>query len=103
MLDLGTYLGRGLHPGEEEFQEASSSTSSSSLPQFNAEVLAQLEGMGFPSVRCQKALLATGNSDVEIAMEWLFGHMDDPGVYQPFYISTAQLILLCKTSMSPSS
>lgn len=38
-----------------------------------------LEGMGFPTVRCQRALLATGNSDGEAAMEWLFAHMDDPG------------------------
>ncbi len=43
--------------------------------------MAQLEAMGFPVVRCQKALLATGNSDPEAAMEWLFGHMEDPGAY----------------------
>ena len=35
--------------------------------------------MGFPTIRCQKALLATGNQDPEAAMEWLFGHMEDPG------------------------
>jgi ubiquitin carboxyl-terminal hydrolase 5/13 len=36
--------------------------------------------MGFPSVRCKKALLATGNgNDADAAMEWLFAHMDDPG------------------------
>ena len=46
---------------------------------FNAEAMAQLEGMGFPTVRCQKALLATGNSDANTAMEWLFMHMDDAG------------------------
>lgn len=46
---------------------------------FDAEAMAQLEGMGFPAVRCQKALLATGNSDANAAMEWLFLHMDDPG------------------------
>jgi ubiquitin carboxyl-terminal hydrolase 5/13 len=38
-----------------------------------------LQGMGFSENRCQKALLATGNSDGEAAMEWLFQHMDDPG------------------------
>lgn len=38
-----------------------------------------LEGMGFPLIRSQKALLATGNSSGEAAMEWLFGHMEDPG------------------------
>ncbi len=41
--------------------------------------MAQLSAMGFPEVRCQKALLATGNSDPEAAMEWLFAHMEDPG------------------------
>jgi UBA/TS-N domain len=49
------------------------------LPEFNQAALAQLEAMGFPQVRCQKALLATGNSDPEAAMEWLFAHMEDPG------------------------
>lgn len=42
--------------------------------------MAQLEGMGFPTVRCQKALLATGNADPNAAMEWLFAHMEDPGM-----------------------
>ena len=51
----------------------------SSLPQFNEAAMAQLEAMGFPTIRCQKALLATGNRDPEAAMEWLFGHMEDPG------------------------
>lgn len=41
--------------------------------------MAQLEAMGFPTVRCEKALLATGNSDAEVAMGWLFEHMDDAG------------------------
>lgn len=42
--------------------------------------MAQLEGMGFPKIRCQKALLATGNADPTVAMEWLFTHMEDPGI-----------------------
>ncbi len=54
---------------------------STTLPEFNEAAMAQLEAMGFPVVRCQKALLATGNSDPEAAMEWLFGHMEDPGAY----------------------
>jgi len=54
---------------------------SPSLPQFNEAAMAQLEAMGFPTIRCQKALLATGNDDPEAAMEWLFGHMEDPGMF----------------------
>jgi len=49
------------------------------LPQFNADAMQQLGGMGFSEIRCQKALLASGNSSAEAAMEWLFAHMEDPG------------------------
>ncbi|PKX99692.1 cysteine proteinase [Aspergillus campestris IBT 28561] len=35
------------------------------------EVLCQLLTMGFPQPRCVKALQATGNSDVEAAMNWI--------------------------------
>ncbi len=49
------------------------------LPDFNLAALAQLDAMGFLLVRCQKALLATGNSDPEATMGWFFAHMGDPG------------------------
>ena len=48
-------------------------------PDVDAAAVAQLEAMGFPTIRCQKALLATGNNGAEIAMGWLFEHMEDPG------------------------
>jgi len=82
-LVLDDYLGKGLQPGEEELPDETSSGSAPSLPQFDAEAVAQLEGMGFPAVRCQKALLATGNSGAEVAMEWLFEHMEDPDIDEP--------------------
>lgn len=70
------HLGKGLQPDESELQD---DVSAGVLPEFDQAALAQLEAMGFPLVRCQKALLATGNSDPEAAMEWLFAHMEDPG------------------------
>lgn len=51
--------------------------------------MAQLEGMGFPTVRCQKALLATGNDNAEAAMEWLFAHMDDADIDAPIQAASA--------------
>jgi uncharacterized UBP type Zn finger protein len=36
--------------------------------------------MGFPRVRCEKALHATGNNDAEAAMNWLFAHMEDADI-----------------------
>ena len=42
-----------------------------------------LEAMGFPRVRCEKALHATGNEDPEAASNWLFAHMEDPDIDDP--------------------
>ena len=72
-------MGKGIQPWEVEL----SNETSPALPEFNATAMAQLEAMGSPTVRCQKALLATGNSDPEAAMEWLFAHMDDSDIDSP--------------------
>lgn len=66
-------------PIDEVTDERQCYAAEPALPEFNQAALAQLEAMGFPQIRCQKALLATGNSDPEAAMEWLFAHMEDPG------------------------
>lgn len=87
-LVLDKYLGKGLQAGEEELLDGSSASTAAALPQFDAEAMAQLEGMGFPAVRCQKALLATGNSGAEVAMEWLFSHMEDPGTRHPLGLTS---------------
>lgn len=52
----------------------------------NEIALSQLESMGFPRVRCEKALHATGNQDAESAMTWLFSHMEDPDIDEPLYL-----------------
>ncbi|OWT38601.1 ubiquitin carboxyl-terminal hydrolase 5/13 [Cryptococcus neoformans Bt1] len=83
ILTLDHLVAQGLQPGE---QELTVSSSSPSLPEFNATAMAQLEAMGFPTVRCQKALLATGNNDAEIAMGWLFEHMEDPDIDAPIVL-----------------
>ncbi|KAH9959709.1 ubiquitin carboxyl-terminal hydrolase 14 [Russula compacta] len=80
---LDQYLGKGLQPGETELPE--DAAAAPSLPEFNQAALSQLEAMGFPLIRCQKALLATGNSDPEAAMEWLFAHMEDPDIDAPIF------------------
>jgi ubiquitin carboxyl-terminal hydrolase 5/13 len=41
--------------------------------------------MGFGVNACQRALLATGNDNVEEAMNWLFGHMEDAGKVQRIF------------------
>ncbi|GJE89413.1 ubiquitin carboxyl-terminal hydrolase [Phanerochaete sordida] len=85
IVQLDEYRGSGLQPGETELPD--DKDAAPALPEFNAEAMAQLEGMGFPTVRCQKALLATGNSDPQAAMEWLFQHMDDPDIDAPIQVA----------------
>ncbi|KIW45357.1 uncharacterized protein PV06_03753 [Exophiala oligosperma] len=84
-IDLSKYKSLGLQPDEEELPEdadvGGASTSASFVP--NEGALSMLEGMGFPRVRCEKALHATGNSDADAAMNWLFAHMEDPDIDEP--------------------
>ena len=83
-FDLSPYLSKGLQSDEEELPEDSNvhaSVQSSFTP--NEAAVAQLESMGFPRVRCEKALHATGNADAEAAMNWLFSHMEDPDIDEP--------------------
>src|SRR5262249_40149230 len=63
---LDKYLSPGLQPTEELLPEEGKS----STPAFvaNQDALGQLEGMGFPRNRCEKALHATGNLDANAAM-----------------------------------
>lgn len=54
---------------------------STSCPEimFDESAMAQLLGMGFPEIRCKRALIKTGHSGGDAAMAWLFEHMDDAG------------------------
>jgi ubiquitin carboxyl-terminal hydrolase 5/13 len=75
-------------PGRQPFEELLPNDGSESAPVFiaNADAVLQLEGMGFPRNRCEKALHATGNADANTAMEWLFAHMEDADIDEPLNI-----------------
>ncbi|KAH8091347.1 ubiquitin carboxyl-terminal hydrolase 14 [Cristinia sonorae] len=89
ILHLDEFLGGGLQANETALPEDSPGMPVPALPEFNAAAMAQLEGMGFPAIRCQKALLATGNNDPNAAMEWLFQHMEDPDIDAPIQLAGA--------------
>ena len=78
---LDSYISPGLQEGEEQLPDDPEPAAQAFVP--DAAAVAQLESMGFPQVRIEKALHATGNSDANAAMEWLFQHMEDPDIDTP--------------------
>jgi len=85
---LDAYLSKGQQPDEEALPEDATSSTPAFVP--HAESLATLEAMGFPRVLCDKGLHATGNSDANAAMEWVFQHMEDPDIYDPLDLGAAK-------------
>lgn len=85
-ISFDSYKSPGLQEGEEVLPEdADSGTSNKFVP--NEAALGMLEAMGFPRVRCEKALHATGNSNPDVATNWLFAHMEDPDIDTPVDLS----------------
>ncbi|KAJ3123821.1 hypothetical protein HK098_001611 [Nowakowskiella sp. JEL0407] len=86
-LDLNPFRGTGLQEGEVELPQTNDQPAAAES-QLNQEVMGQLQMMGFPEIRCKKALLATGNSaDTEVAMNWLIEHMEDADIDDPIPVS----------------
>lgn len=65
-------------------QSAGPSSSSQSNVHVNEVLLEQLVSMGFSAEGCKRALINTGNSDVEAAMNWVFEHQSDPDFDTPY-------------------
>ncbi len=83
-FDLDTYMSSGRQDDEELLPEDVGDVGGAGVGFTpNEPALIQLEAMGFPRVRCEKALHATGNTDAETAMAWLFEHMEDPDIDSP--------------------
>ncbi|EEB05625.1 ubiquitin carboxy terminal hydrolase Ubp14 [Schizosaccharomyces japonicus yFS275] len=82
IYDLSDFLVGPRQEGEELLPEESKSQ-----VEWNELAMEQLTAMGFSVNRCQHALLATGNSDAESAMNWLFEHLEDPSIDEPVDLS----------------
>lgn len=101
-FELDAYKSHGLRDDEELLPE---DATTGGAPSFtpNETALSQLEGMGFPRVRCEKALHATGNSDADTAMNWLFAHMEDPDIDTPLDLGAASSGSGAASSINPES
>jgi len=101
-ISFDSYLSKGIQENEQLLPE-DSDTSESNRFVPNEGALAMLEGMGFPRVRCEKALHATGNSDSEEALNWLIGHMDDPDIDTPVNLGGSGSTAKASTVIDPES
>lgn len=83
LIDLAPYKFEGFNDNEIEIK---TDNNPSSGPTFepDQEAMGTLLSMGFPEVRCIKSLYHTGNKNAEDAMNWIFAHMDDSDIDDPF-------------------
>lgn len=89
LIQLDKYVSQGLQPGEELLPEDENNTSGgSSEPSFNQNDIDQLKAMGFSENRCKRALLNTGHNGAEVAMSWMFEHMEDPDIDDPLPVAS---------------
>jgi ubiquitin carboxyl-terminal hydrolase 5/13 len=89
-LDLKPFLSEGILIDEEELPDEDSDDNdkkgNSDEYEFNQAALNGLLEMGFSENKAKHALYATGNSDMESAMNWLFQHMEDLELEKPFVL-----------------
>ncbi|GAA5811372.1 hypothetical protein MFLAVUS_004806 [Mucor flavus] len=81
-IQLDKYMSRGQQPGEELLPE-DTPASPSSEPSFNQSDIDQLKAMGFSENRCKRALMNTGHNGADVAMSWMFEHMEDADIDDP--------------------
>jgi ubiquitin carboxyl-terminal hydrolase 5/13 len=84
-FSFDAYKSSGLQDSEETLPEDADAGAAGDAPKWvpNEAALSMLEAMGFPRVRCEKALHATGNADPDAASNWLFAHMEDSDIDDP--------------------
>ena len=87
ILDLGKYRGKGVQEGEVILEDKAAAEGGEGAKaggaQFDQAALSQLMEMGFGENGCKRALINTGGSNVEMAMNWVFEHMADADFNDP--------------------
>lgn len=82
-LDLSEFKAPVFETGEIESEQIQPESDNNKFVP-NEEAMTTLLSMGFPEPRCIKSLYHTGNSNAEDAMNWIFAHMDDADIDDPF-------------------
>lgn len=88
-LNLEVYKNVGILPDEEELPDDENDSNTEGGEgnfEFDQEAMNNLFEMGFTENRAKHALYETGNNGAENAMNWLFEHMDDSKIDEPFIL-----------------
>ncbi|CAO3642481.1 unnamed protein product [Cunninghamella blakesleeana] len=104
-INFDKYVGHGKQDNEELLPEDKPEE-----PTFDTIALEQLMAMGFGENRCKRALLNTGNNGAEVAMNWLFEHMEDADIDAPLESTQGkkaepaaeQISTLCEMGFTPA-
>ncbi|UJR35555.1 hypothetical protein I4U23_028308 [Adineta vaga] len=87
-IDLNSLRATGFQHGEtimpDDDESKRHTSGSTSNVHVNEVLLQQLVDMGFSTEGCKRALINTGNSDIEAAMNWVFEHQTDPDFDTPY-------------------
>lgn len=85
VLDLNHLRASGPQPGEVLIEENDSGGGATTAERIvpDETIVAQLESMGFSENACRRAAIATKNASAEVAMQWVFEHMEDPDFNNP--------------------
>ncbi|XDT40991.1 Zinc finger UBP-type profile [Nakaseomyces glabratus] len=81
VLELTQYKGNGL---QKDTETQLNDDNDEIQFEVNETFVNQLMEMGFTENACVRALYHTGNKDPELAMNWLFGHIEDADVNAEF-------------------
>ncbi|KAI9914138.1 hypothetical protein PsorP6_005417 [Peronosclerospora sorghi] len=68
---------------ETEDEEMKETSDEMALPAVKEKLLTQMKEMGFDDLRSRKALLATDNQGLEMAINWLSEHQEDADIDEP--------------------
>jgi len=83
-LSLEGLRGKGLQEGETEMpEEQTGNTAAPEVILPDESIVASLMSMGFSENGSKRAAVATSNASSEVAMEWVFAHMEDPDFNNP--------------------
>lgn len=88
-LDFTRLQAEGLLPGEVDITDlaapSSAATAAASATSVapDENIVAQIVAMGFTENAAKRAAIATFNADAEIALQWVFEHMEDANFNDP--------------------